>query len=79
MLDLLGEGLEVAFFGMTAVFVLLACLVLAVQGMSRLALRIEPCPAPSPAPSAHSGDGDEAELTVAVSAAIHAYRKGRRG
>ena len=72
MLDLLRDGIQIAAFGMTAVFVLLGCLVLALGAMSRLAAALDP--------SAVAGsltDADKVELTVAVAAAIHVHR--RRG
>lgn len=77
MLELLREGLEVAILGMTAVFVLLGCLVLAVGGMSRMARRLEPEVGTGALPSSNPA-GDETELTVAVTAAVHAYRKRKR-
>lgn len=72
MLDLLGDGIQIAVFGMSAVFVLLACLVVALGGMSRLAHALEPATGPA-APGS-----DDVEVTVAVTAAIHAYRRRRR-
>lgn len=76
MLNLLIEGLELAAFGMTAVFILLGGLVFAISGMSRLARQLEPAAArPAAAPSAASAEPDLDELTVAVAAAIHAYRR----
>lgn len=70
--------MALAAFGMTAVFILLGCLVLAVEGMSRVVRRIETAGAPSPGSRPLPGEAEEIELTVAVAAAIHAYRKGRR-
>jgi sodium pump decarboxylase gamma subunit len=77
MLDLLVEGLELAVFGMTAVFILLGCLVFAVGGMSRLVRSFQPAIASVPAGRGDEDELDEDELTVAVAAAVHAYR--RRG
>lgn len=64
--------------GMGVVFVLLALLVLAVKGMSRLALAAAP-PAPVPdAPAASRVDGSGAELIAAIGAAVAAYRRDAR-
>ena len=71
MLDLLSTGVQIAVFGMMSVFVLLGCLVFALQGMSRLAALLQPVTAEGLQP-------DPAELTVAVAAAIHAYRREQR-
>ena len=69
MLELLGDGLELAVFGMSVVFLLLGCLVVALGGMSRLAAAME-----------HPAGMDpqtEAELTVAIATAIHMHRRRR--
>jgi len=77
MFELLRDGMELAAFGMTAVFILLGCLVLIVNAMSRIVRTLEPADIPAavlPMP----GGAEAAELTVAVAAAIHVYRQGRR-
>ena len=73
MLDLLRDGLQIAVLGMTAVFVLLGCLVVALGGMSRLARALEPA-----APTGSPGQADDSELLAAISAAIHAHQRRRR-
>lgn len=72
LLDLLGQGVEIAVLGMTAVYILLGILVFALHAMSRLAASLEPAESSSLAPS---GVPDKVELTVAVTAAIHAHRR----
>jgi len=71
MLELLGDGLEIALFGMAAVFILLGCLVLALNGMSRVAAALDPA-------VGSAGLEDHTELTVAIAAAIHMHRGRRR-
>lgn len=73
MLDLLSDGLQIALYGMTAVFALLGCLVVALMGMSRLANALEPA-----VPADSLGPADDAELMAAISAAIHAHQRRRR-
>ena len=78
MTEVLGEGVRLMLAGMGVVFVLLALLVLAVKGMSRLALAVGP-PAPAAdAPAAVGVDGGGTELIAAISAAVTAYRRDAR-
>jgi len=68
MLELLGDGLEIAVFGMAVVFILLGCLVLALNAMSRLAEALDPA-------TVTGESADPAEITVAIAAAIHMHRR----
>jgi len=70
------DGVQLMLLGMGVVFSLLSLLVLAVKGMSRLALSIEGPAADAP-PAARLAGGDP-ELLAAVTAAVHAYRKGAK-
>jgi oxaloacetate decarboxylase gamma subunit len=73
---ILGEGVRLMLAGMGVVFVLLTLLVLAVKGMSRLALAVGP---PVPDDSGASGvEGSGTELIAAISAAVAAYRRDAR-
>jgi oxaloacetate decarboxylase gamma subunit len=75
---ILGEGVRLMLAGMGVVFVLLTLLVLAVKGMSRLALAVGP-PVPVPDASGASGvAGNGTELIAAISAAVAAYRRDAR-
>ncbi len=75
---LFGEGVGLMMTGMGAVFVLLALLVVAVQGMSRLARAVGGPPVSASAPGPAIVDGADTELAAAVTAAVTAYRKGVR-
>jgi oxaloacetate decarboxylase gamma subunit len=75
--DLLMEGVNLLLLGMGSVFVFLATLVLAMNGMSHLARRIEPEQLPlqlrpAAAPTARSDLDDE--IIVVISAAVRHYR-----
>ncbi len=75
---MLREGVELMLTGMTVVFSLLILLVFALKAMSNLALSIHgPVPSETrgPAPSV-AGDGEE--IVAAITAGVHAYRKGKR-
>ena len=78
MTGVLGEGIQLMLAGMGVVFVLLTLLVLAVRGMSRLALAVGP-PATAPdAPAAGGLDAGGTELVAVISAAVTAYRRDAR-
>ena len=82
MAEMLREGVELMLTGMTVVFSLLILLVFALKAMSNLALSIHG-PVPSETrgavPSvAGDGDGDGDEIVAAITAGVHAYRKGKR-
>ena len=64
--------------GMGVVFVLLTLLVLAVKGMSRLALAVGPPAAVPDAPAASGVEGGGTELIAAITAAVTAYRRDAR-
>ncbi len=74
MTEVLGEGVQLMLAGMGVVFVLLTLLVLAVKGMSRLALAVGP---PAAAPEAPVDVGGT-ELIAVISAAVTAYRRDAR-
>ena len=73
--EVLGEGVRLMLAGMGVVFVLLTLLVLAVKGMSRLALAVGP---PAPVADAPADGGGGTELIAAISAAVTAYRRDAR-
>ena len=78
MTEVLGEGVRLMIAGMSVVFVLLILLVVAVKGMSRLALAVGP---PAAVPDAPAGPGvgpRGTELIAAISAAVTAYRRDAR-
>ena len=78
MTEVLGEGVRLMLAGMGVVFVLLTLLVLAVKGMSRLALAVG-SPAPMPdVPAVPGVEGSGTELVAAISAAVTAYRRDAR-
>lgn len=75
---MIGEGVRLMLAGMGVVSVLLTLLVLAVKGMSRLALVADP-PGPAPdAPAAPGVDEGGTELAAVVTAAVTAYRRDAR-
>lgn len=79
MTEVLGEGVRLMLAGMGVVFVLLTLLVLAVKGMSRLALAVGPPAAVPEAPAAAIGvEGGGTELIAVISAAVTAYRRDAR-
>lgn len=71
--DLLLQGVNVMLLGMGIVFTFLAILVVALNGMSRLAASLSGPEAPQAAPSAGAGTEDT-ELIAVISAAINRYR-----
>lgn len=74
--DLLLHGVNLMFLGMGIVFVFLAILVIALNGMSRLANAIA---GPEESKSSATGvtvEGD-AELIAVITAAINRFRKGK--
>jgi oxaloacetate decarboxylase gamma subunit len=78
-LEQLITGLELTVTGMLTVFLLLALMVLVIQGMSKLAHRLQPPQRPQPMPSSKHVPGTvDAALVSAISAAVHRYRKDRR-
>ena len=75
---MLREGVELMIAGMAVVFSLLILLVFALKAMSNLALSIQ-----GPIPSADraappQAAGDSGATVAAITAAVHAYRKGKR-
>ena len=78
MTGVLGEGIRLMLAGMGVVFVLLALLVLAVKGMSRLALAVGPPAAAPDAPVVPGVEGGGTELIAVISAAVTAYRRDAR-
>jgi sodium pump decarboxylase gamma subunit len=77
-LDQLLAGLELTVTGMVTVFVLLTFMVFVIQGMSRLALRLQPRAELQP-PQLEGSDGfPDPNLVSAISAAIHRYRNRAR-
>lgn len=73
------RGLELTLTGMVTVFVLLAFMVLVIQGMSKLAHRLQPPKQPRPlhTPGAVPDSLDPTLVSV-ISAAVHRYRSKRR-
>ncbi len=78
MTEVLGEGVRLMLAGMGVVFVLLTLLVLAVKGMSRLALAVGPPAAVPDAPAVPGVGPGGTELIAAISAAVTAYRRDAR-
>lgn len=78
MTGIIGEGVRLMLAGMGVVFVLLTLLVLAVKGMSRLALARGPAGPGADAPVAPGVEGSGTELIAAVTAAVAAYRRDAR-
>lgn len=80
--DLLLEGVELMFIGMTTVFVFLVMLVFVISMMSRILNRYfpEPIAAPkvAPKPAAVAAGSVDPELVSAIGAAIKQHRA-RRG
>ena len=74
---MIGEGVRLMLAGMAVVSVLLTLLVLAVKGMSRLALAAD-LSGPAPDALAASGEGSGTELAAVVTAAVAAYRRDAR-
>lgn len=72
-------GLELTLAGMVTVFLLLAFMVVLINGMSKLAHRIQPYALPNRAAGHGARDGDlDPKLVSAISAAVHRYRQNRR-
>jgi oxaloacetate decarboxylase gamma subunit len=81
MSDMLMSGLELMVLGMGIVFVFLAVLIVAMQGMSRLAARLQPEPPPQAVRApvhVSTGHAPNARLIAAISAAISRYRASHR-
>ncbi len=78
MTGVLGEGVRLMLAGMGVVFVLLTLLVLAVKGMSRLALAVGPPALVPDAPAAPGVEGSGTALIAAITAAVAAYRRDAR-
>jgi sodium pump decarboxylase gamma subunit len=74
--EMLGDGVRLMLLGMVVVFSLLSLLVLAVKAMSLLALSIEGPAAVRNVPHTEAPHVENSELVAAVTAAIHAHRKG---
>ncbi len=71
--DLLMQGVNLMLLGMGMVFTFLAILVVALNGMSRLAASITGPEAPTATSTGTSGESD-AELIAVISAAINRFR-----
>lgn len=77
-IDQLMAGLELTLTGMATVFVLLSCMVLVIQWMSKLANRLQPPRRPQALKSSNLGDGElDPTLISAIGAAVHRYRDER--
>ncbi|PLY15941.1 MAG: hypothetical protein C0631_05145 [Sedimenticola sp.] len=79
--DLLLEGVNLMFLGMGMVFVFLTILVIAMNGMSRLARAItgpEVHETPSKPVAAPKATGEEGELVAVISAAISRFRSNKK-
>ncbi len=74
--DLLFQGVNLMFLGMGIVFTFLAILVVALNGMSKLADILAGPEVPQAASSTASG-ADDVELIAVISAAINRYRSKR--
>lgn len=64
--------------GMTVVFSLLILLVFALKAMSNLALSIQGPIPPADRAARPQVAGDDGATVAAITAAVHAYRKGKR-
>ena len=77
--DLLTEGLALMGLGMGFVFVFLTILVITVTLMSIVIRRFQPVSVNTPVPNMPKADpaaaGQDDEVMVAISAAIHRYRR----
>jgi len=69
-------GLELTIIGMSTVFVLLACMVVVIQWMSKLAHRLQPPQQPQALTSANAPL--DPSLVSVISAAVHRYRNDHR-
>jgi sodium pump decarboxylase gamma subunit len=78
MAALLQDGLNITGIGMGVVFTLLTLLVFIIRGMSAVC-RIITDAIPSPAEPAATGPTADQELIIAISAAIAAHRRRRKG
>ena len=74
--DLLLQGVNLMFLGMGIVFTFLTILVVALNGMSRLAASIGGPEEPQAKSAGSTGESD-AELIAVISAAINRFRKGK--
>ncbi len=72
--DLLLQGVNLMFLGMGIVFSFLTLLVIALNGMSRLAASISGPEEPQKVSSSPAGESD-AELIAVITAAINRFRK----
>jgi oxaloacetate decarboxylase gamma subunit len=71
-------GLELTVTGMVTVFLLLTFMVFVIQGMSKLAHRLQPPPRTRPLHSLGSSAGaPDPGVISAITAAIHRYRSRR--
>jgi sodium pump decarboxylase gamma subunit len=76
---LIQDGLELMVVGMTVVFALLGILVVALKGMSALALMLTPAEGlPQSQSVGLRPDAHDPELIAAVTAAVHANRRESR-
>jgi sodium pump decarboxylase gamma subunit len=76
-LDQLLAGLELTITGMVTVFLLLTFMVFVIQGMSKLALRLQPQVEAPPLPRSDTSEPPDPDLVSAITAAIHRYRSDR--
>ncbi len=74
--DLLLNGVNLMLLGMGIVFTFLAILVVALNGMSRLAASIAGPEEPATSSSGTARESD-AELIAVITAAINRFRKGK--
>jgi oxaloacetate decarboxylase gamma subunit len=80
--DLILAGVELMLLGMGIVFSFLTVLVFVLNGMSRLAHRLDKTPAvgaAGPAVVRSAALADDADVVAVITAAITQYRAGRRG
>lgn len=78
MPELVAEGVNLAIYGMGAVFAFLILLVAATVTMSRLVARFEPQPVRRD-PAVAEPVADNRKQRAAIAAAIHHHRQGRQG
>ncbi len=80
MENLVAQGIELAAFGMSTVFVFLAVLIFTTKAMSALILRIEleMVSGPAPAVKQRANGQDQGRLLAILSAAISQYRNSNK-